>query len=465
MIKKTFLLSVALVLSVAASGQKFIADKVVAVVGSQSILYSEVVAQAAQMREEYKRQNFTSDRDPLAEALESLLEQKLLYNRSQIDSVGIEGYAGRIADMVTANTDAMIAEAGSIMALEARQRKPLYTIKDRMRREYEEYFASNEMRATIQRQVKMTPGEVDRFYRDFDHDSLPVIPEQYVYAQITKLPKSAEVARQRARERLLELRQRIINGERFDRLALIYSLDGGSAMRGGEMDPAPKESFVEPFAVAAGKLRPGQVSGVVETEYGFHIIQLIDKPAENLYHLRHILIRPTYTTDEQIETLDFLDSLAGVVRAGGITFERAAQLYSDDAASKMNGGVVTNQDMLLRFYGDSDPSKTRTRFAKDDLEPSDASHLVRMQPGEISRAFFGRDFRMNEMGKILRLNEIVPSHKANLTEDWLDIEAMALARKQTSHYQKWLSDKIDETYIRIDPMFSREDFLNKKWFK
>ena len=464
--KKLMLFFAALAVSSgAAFAQKFIADKVVAVVGSQPILYSEVVAQAAQMTEEYRRQNYTSDRDPMDEALEALLEQKLLYNQSQIDSIGIEGYAGRIADMVGANTDAMITEAGSIMALEARKRKPLYSIKEDLRREYEEYFAANEMRAHIQRQVKMTPGEVDRFYRDFDPDSLPVIPEQYVYAQITKFPKSAEAAKQRARERLLELRQRIINGERFDRLAVIYSLDGGSAMRGGEMEPAPKESFVEPFAIAAAKLRPGQVSGVVETEYGFHIIQLIDKPSEELYHLRHILLKPTYTTDEQLETLDFLDSLAGSIRAGAITFEHAAALYSDDAASKMNGGVVSNQEMLFRYYGDSDPSKTRTRFAKDDLEPSDASHLVRMREGEISRAFIGRDFRMNEMGKILRLNEIVPSHKANLSEDWLDIEQMALVRKQTAHYQKWLAGKIDETYVRIDPMFKRENFLNKRWFK
>jgi peptidyl-prolyl cis-trans isomerase SurA len=465
MTRKTIILCAVLALSQAAFAQKFIADKVVAVVGSQPILYSEVKAQAAQMTEEYRRQNYTSDRDPMDEALEALLEQKLLYSQSQIDSIDISGYAGRIAEMVRATTDGMIAEAGSIMALEAREHKPLYSIKEKMRNQYEEYFGANEMRSHVQRQVKMTPGEVDRFYRDIDHDSLPVIPEQYVYAQITKFPKSAEIARQRTRERLLELRQRIIEGERFDRLAVIYSLDGGSAMRGGEMDPAPKESFVEPFAVAAAKLRPGQVSGVVETEYGFHIIQLIDKPSENLYHLRHILLKPTYTTDEQIETLDFLDSLAGVIRAGGITFERAAQLHSDDAASKMNGGVVSNQDMLFRYYGDSDPAKTRTRFAKDDLEPSDASHLVRMSQGEISRAFMGRDFRMNEMGKILRLNEIVPSHTANLSEDWLDIEQMALARKQTAHYRKWLDSKIDEMYVRIDPMFKRENFANKRWFK
>ena len=448
-----------------ASAQKFVADKVVAVVGSSPVLYSEVAAQARDMKEQYKQQNITSDRDPMAEALETLLEQKLLYNQSLTDSVDISGYKSRIAEMVNANAEEQIQKAGSISALEAQKRQPLYAIKDEMRTELEEYFGASEMRNSIYRQVKITPGEVDRFYRNFDPDSLPIIPEQYVYAQITKFPKNAELAKQRARERLLELRQRIINGERFDRLAMMYSIDGGSAMRGGEMEPAPKESFVEEFANAAAKLKPGQVSGVVETEFGLHIIQLIDRPAENLLHLRHILLKPTYTESEQIESLNFLDSLAVVIRENRITFEAAALKYSDDAATKQNGGVVTNQEILFRYTGDSDPSKTRTRFAKDDLDPGDAARLVRMQLGEVSNAFMGRDFRMNELAKILRLNEIVAAHKANLADDYLDIEQMALTRKQTTHYREWLDGKIAQMYVRIDPMFKQEDFLNKRWFK
>lgn len=463
---KRLIFLAAAALSVGTAGaQKIVADKVVAVVGSSPILYSEVVTQARDMREQYRQQNFTSDREPMAEALESLLEQKLLYNQSLTDSVGIEGYASRIAQMVNASADEMIGKAGSIAALEAQKRMPLYSIKDDMKKELEEYFGANEMRNTIQRQVKVTPGEVDRFYRDFDSDSLPIIPEQYVYSQITRFPRNAELAKQRARERLLELRQRIIAGERFDRLAMMYSVDGGSAMRGGEMDPAPRESFVDEFATAAAKLKPGQVSGVVETEFGLHLIQLIDKPAENLMHLRHILLKPAFTDEEQIESLNFLDSLAGVIRDGGIPFERAALKYSDDAKTKQNGGVVTNQEMLYRYTGDSDPSKTRTRFAKDDLDPGDATRLVRMSLGEVSNAFMGRDFQMNELAKILKLDEIVAAHKANLSEDYLDIEQMALTRKQTSHYRRWLDGKIDQMYVRIDPMFKEKDFVNKKWFK
>ena len=445
--------------------QKLVADKVVAVVGNSPVLYSDVVKQAQQLTAEYRSQNYTSPRNAMDEALEALLEQKLLFNQAQIDSVEITRFFGGIADMVDRQVGQMIEQAGSMKALEEQKRKPLYSIKDDLRTEIEEYYYAVEMRQTIQRQVKVTPGEVDRFYRRIDKDSLPIIPEQYVYAQITKLPKSTELAKQRARERLLEMRQRIINGERFDRLAVMYSADPGSAMRGGEMDPAPKESFVEPFANALVKLKPGQVSGVVETEFGFHIIQLIDKPSEELYHMRHILIKPTYTTEELSGTLTVLDSVKVLINNGDIAFEQAALQNSDDEASRMNGGVVSNQQMLFRYTGNSDPSQTRTRFIKDNLDPDDYRRLSRLKVGEISETFIGADLLGNQMGKMLKLVEIVPAHRADLAQDYLDIEKMALDRKQEEHFQKWLNKKIDEMYVRIDPMFKKEDFENQRWFK
>jgi peptidyl-prolyl cis-trans isomerase SurA len=466
MIKKSILLVVAIVMTLSAGAQdKFIADKVVAVVGNSPILYSDVVKQAAQITEQYRAENYTSPRDAMSEALELLLEQKLLYNQSLIDSIGIERFEGGITDMVNSQIDDQIAKAGSIKALEDRERRPLYSIKESMRRDIEEYYGSVEMRNHVQGEIKITPGEVDRFYRKSDRDSLPIIPEQYVYAQITKKPKSTELAAQRARERLLGLRQRIIDGERFDRLAVMYSKDPPSAIRGGEMEPQSKESFVEPFANALAKLRPGQVSGVVETEYGFHIIQLIDKPADNLHHLRHILVKPTYTTEELMETVTFLDSLGGVIREGGITFAEAALKYSDDEASRMNGGVVSNQQLLYRYTGSADPSQTETRFIKDNLDPDDFRYLGRLKVGEISPAFIGTDFNQNEVGKILKLVEIVPAHKADLAQDYLRIEQMALGRKKEEYFHTWLNQKIEEMYVRIDPMFSSDDFLNKRWFK
>ncbi len=464
--RRTLITLAAVVVTATAFGQqKYIADKVVAVVGNSPVLYSDVVKQAEQLTAEYRSQSYTSPRDPMAEALEMLLQQKLLFNQAQIDSIEITRFMGGITDMVEGNVGKMVEEAGSMKALEEQKRKPLYAIKEDMKKDVEEYYYAVEMRQTIEGQVKITPGETDRFYRKIDKDSLPIIPEQYVYAQITKLPKSTELAKQRARERLLEMRQRIINGERFDRLAVMYSADPGTAMRGGEMDPAPKEQFVEPFANALVKLRPGQVSGVVETEFGFHIIQLIDKPSDNLYHMRHILIKPTYTAEELSGTLSVLDSIAGVIRNGDTTFEKAALQNSDDEASRMNGGIVSNQQMLFRYTGNSDPSQTKTRFIKDNLDPEDYRRLSRLKVGEISASFVGNDLLGNQMGKMLMLVEIVPSHKADLAQDYLDIEKMALQRKQQAHFQQWMNKKIDEMYVRIDPMFKKEDFENQRWFK
>ncbi len=470
MTRKKLILFAALACALPLAGQQpqpYIVDKVVAVVGGLPILYSDVVNQAQAISERNRANNYTSPREPLAEALEMQLEQKLLFQRAQIDSIGLENLAPNIAQAVDASVEEMIAEAGSIKALENEKGKPLYTIKEDMRVVMEEYYGSERMREWVVApdRVKITPGEVDRFYRRMDSDSLPIIPEQYVYAQITRLPQSVELAKQRTRERLLELRQRIIDGERFDRLAVTYSVDPGSYMRGGEYDPAPKEQWQPPFAEALSKLQPGQVSGVVETESGFHIIQLLDKPGDNLYHFRHILLKPSYTEEELKETRTFLDSLAGVIRKGDITFAQAAMQYSDDKASRMNGGIVSNQQILYRQFNSSDPKQTRTRFVRDALDPYDAQQLIRLREGEISPAFIGSDLNMDQTGKILRLVEIIPAHKANLAEDWLDVEQLALVRKQEAEYKKWLDAKIDEMYVRIDPMFSPNDFLNKRWFK
>jgi peptidyl-prolyl cis-trans isomerase SurA len=177
------------------------------------------------------------------------------------------------------------------------------------------------------------------------------------------------------------------------------------------------------------------------------------------------LLKPSYTDEELRQTRDFLDSLAGAIRSGGITFEAAALQYSDDKNSRMNGGVVSNQQLLYRYTGDSSPKSTRTRFVKDALEQNDAAQLIRLREGEISSAYIGRNLQMDEMAKVLKLVQVIPAHKANLVDDWLEIEEKALAQKQEQVFKQWLDARIDEMYVRIDPMFTRDDFQNKRWFK
>jgi len=445
----------------ALSQERFTADKVVAVVGSSSILYSDVEQAAKSIVQQRREEGYTSDRDPMAEALEALMLRKLLYNQAQVDSLTIN--TGDITESVQQNINQMIFSLGSIAALEAYYHQPIFDIRQTFQNRYEEQAYANQMRYAVQKNVKVTPGEVERFFRSLPQDSLPIVPEQYIYAHITKFPSSTVEAKQRVRERLLELRERIIDGAQFDMLARMYSLDPVSAIRGGEMELSPKESFVQPFADALTRLRPGQVSEVVETEYGFHIIQLLDN-SNNLYHLRHILLKPMFTQDELIATATTLDSIATVIRNGEMTFEEAAAKFSEDQYSRLNGGLANNNDLLV-LYNAFDPKLATTRFFREDLPVEDYRELSRLRVGEMSQAFFTQTYRGDQMAKIVKLVEIIPAHPASLKEDYLDLEELTLRHKQSQEFEKWLNQKIDAMYIRVAPEFHSADFENKRWIK
>ena len=440
--------------------QQVVADKVVAVVGNSAILYSEVVDFSKQVLQQRRERGYTSDRSAMSEALENLMLQKLLYNQALIDSVEIN--LDGVAESVDKQVDAMIADAGSIAALEAREGKPVFEIKADMRTMAEEGQYAQMMRMTIMNKVQITPGEVEKYYNSLRTDMLPIVPEQYVYAQITKLPSSTTLVKQRTREKLLEMRERILGGARFDMLARMYSQDPGSALQGGEMDFMSAESFEKPFGEALTKLQPGQVSGVVETVYGFHIIQLMEKKG-NLYKSRHILLRPTFTDSELAEDLAKLDSLATEIKEGHISFEEAARLHSDDKYSKQNGGLVTNHEML-EMYGANDTSYSRTAFYKEELG-ADYTYMRSLKPGDISTPFQSADMRGNTLTKIIKLIEIIPSHTASLANDYLQIEEIALQNKQQREFEEWLDKKIATMYVKIDSSMDTSEFENKAWIK
>lgn len=467
MLKKG-MLAVALALLIAGVGaqtRQVMLDKVVAVVGSSSILYSDVDEYARQLVEQRRMEGYTSDRDPRNEALEALLTQKLLYNQAQIDSVTINN--GDIMSRVEEQVQQMVDMEGSIPALEAKHHMPIFNIREIMRQRYEEQAYAQAMQNEVVNKVTVIPGEVERFYKSISRDSLPTIADQYVYAQITKFPKSMTAAKQRTRERLLDMRERVITGNaKFDNLARMYSQDG-TAMRGGEMDPTPLAGLDPSFAAALEEMKPGQISEVVESQYGFHIIQLLDKRGQ-LYHFRHILLRPVYTSEELNESLNLLDSIADLIHKDSITFEKAALQYSDDAASKMNGGIVSNHDILERMNA-FDPKLTVTKFLKEDFgrfkSLDDYNALRMLKPGEVSDAFLTEDMLGNQMAKIVKLVEVIPTHTASLNEDYLRLEEMALQNKQERVFKEWLSKKIDAMYVYISPEFRSGEFENKHWLK
>jgi peptidyl-prolyl cis-trans isomerase SurA len=347
---------------------------------------------------------------------------------------------------------------------------PIYTYRELLRKRYEEQAYAQAMRNDVVSRVTVVPGEVERFYKHVDKDSLPVIGEQYVYAHITKFPSSLKDAQQRTKERLLDMRERVITGQtKFSVLARMYSLDG-SAMYGGEMEPMPASYFVRPFAEALEKLKPGQISEIVETEFGFHIIELIEKK-NDLYRCRHILLRPTFTREELMEPANLLDSIANLIRLDSISFDKAALQFSDDATSKHNGGIVSNSDILERMGVYDGARMTATRFLKEDFSAQggksldDYAALMRLKVGEVSNSFQTTDIMGNEMSKIVKLVEIIPAHTASLEEDYIRLEEMALQQKQEKIYKEWLNDKIMSMYVYIDPAYRTETFENKNWIK
>lgn len=443
-------------------------DKVVAVVGGSAILHSEILEYAEALTAQRRQMGYTSDRDIINESLEALMEQKLLYNQALIDSIEVNN--SEIVTRIENYVQSLIAEEGGIAQLEAKEHMPIYTYREMLRQRYEEQAYAQAMKQSIVGKVVVVPGEVERFYNSVDKDSLPVIGEQYVYAHITKFPTSLKEAQQRTKERLLDMRERVITGKtKFSVLARMYSLDG-SAMYGGEMEPMPSSYYVRPFAEALEKLKPGQISEIVETEFGFHIIELIEKKGD-VYRCRHILLRPTFTRDELMEPANQLDSIANLIRRDSISFESAALQFSDDATSKHNGGIVSNSDILARMGVYDGARMTATRFLKEDFSAQggksldDYAALMRLKEGEISNSFQTTDLMGNQMSKIVKLVEIIPAHVASLSDDYIRLEEMALQQKQEKIYRTWLDDKIKSMYVYIDPAYRSDEFENKNWIK
>lgn len=473
MLKKkvlAILATLALVLSagvLTAQKRQVVLDRVVAVVGGSAILYSEVADYAQMLVQQRRQQGYTSDRDPMNEGLEALMSQKLLYSQALIDSVDA---SGDINSYVEDQLQSMIAEAGSIAELEARENMAIFNFREILRQQVTEQEYARSMQQHVVADVKVTPGEVELYFNNLTNEELPIVPEQYVYAQIVRFPTSQEAAKRRTRERLLEMRERIISGKSdMGILARTYSVDPGSAMRGGEYAPGPLSSLTPPFADALEKLKPGQISEVVETDYGFHIIELMEEPKNGMYRYRHILLRPTYTADELNEPVVYLDSLAKVIRADSITFEKAALEHSEDALTKMNGGLVSNHDLLMSSASMANVKYTTTKFRREDFgngkSLQDYSALIRLKEGEVSDAYMSEDLRGNELSKIVKLLQVIPTHSASLVDDYSTIEEMALTKKQEDVFDEWMREKIDGLYVYISPEFRDGEFEYPNWVK
>ncbi len=428
------------------AAQDGLIDKVMAVVGREMILYSDVEAEVMMMR----IQGVVSDKNIKCEVFENLLLQKLLLAQARIDSLKAD--EGMVDEQIERRIRHFLTQLGGEKATEEYFKKPMFKLRQDMREQVREQILTQLMQQKLMKDLPVSPADVDRFYKRAPKDSLPVIPDQYVIRQIVINPPAVD-AKFEVKERLLSLRERILNGEKFSTLAILYSEDPGSAKRGGELGLMAAQDFLPEFADAAMALKPGQVSQIVETEYGFHIIQLINKEGNDMFNARHILLKPKYDSEKRQVSFNKLDSIADLVRKDSLTFSKAALYYSQDVKTNLNGGLVVNEQSMS------------SRFEKDQLDPAAYNVLRNMKPGEISAPFESADRKGNTQYKIIKLESLIPSHTANLEDDYNIIQSMTKQERQSANFEDWIARKQAYTYVRIDPMYGNCDFKYKGWIK
>jgi len=347
----------------------------------------------------------------------------------------------------------MLTRAGGEDELAGYLGKPLYKLRQEWRTQIEEQTLAQQEQQEIARNIPdLTPYDVKQYLDTVDVAALPVVPIKYQMSQICIYP-DREAAAIAVKERLLSIRERIINGERFATLARLYSEDPGSARKGGELGMASKSIFWPAFSDAAMALKPGVISQIVETPDGFHIIEVLEKKGD-MFNARHILIKPSYTLEDQEKGFHQLDSIRTAILDSTITFETAARFYSQDAATRTNGGQM------------ADPNTGSAYFEIDQLKPQDYAAIQDLKIGEISEPIAsldneGRDG--NLVYKIVRLDKIVPAHTASFESDYTELLSLVQNSKTVEAIDKFLDEKINSSYIIIDPLFGDCEFSRQGW--
>jgi peptidyl-prolyl cis-trans isomerase SurA len=421
-------------------------DKTVAIVGNEMVSLADIEAQVQMMR----AQGLSSDRSVRCEVLEQMLESKLFLMQARIDSLTVN--SDMVENQLSSRIDEVRTMLGGDENVEEYFHKPLYRLRDEWRQQFEDQSLTQEEQSNIVASVpEITPYDVREFLDTADVSTLPVVPMKYQMSQICIYP-DRESAALAVKERLLSIRERILNGERFATLARLYSEDG-SSRRGGELGMAPKSIYWPQFSDAAMALKPGNISQIVETPDGFHIIEVLEKKGDS-FNARHILLRPQYTQEDRDKAFKTLDSLRTEIQNKAVTFELAARFYSEDPATRTNGGQM------------SDPSTGSSYFEVDQIKPQDYAAVRDLQVGEISEPIEsldneGRDG--NLVYKIIRLDNILPAHTATFEHDFTDIADQVMYQKQMAVINAFIEDKLSTTYIMIDPMFKDCEFNRSGW--
>ena len=425
-----------------------IIDEVIWVVGDEAILRSEV--EEERIRAQYEGQQIPGD--PYCYLPEQMAISKLFLHQAELDSV--EANESSVSHQVDMRIDYYISQIGSKEKMEEYFRKTSSEIREELMNTVRNQMIIQQMQNKLTENIKPTPAEIRRFYSTLPADSIPVIPAQVEVQVISFEPAVPPEEVERIKAKLREFTERVTSGKAdFSMLARLYSEDTESAKRGGELGFVGKGQLVSEFADVAFNLNdPKRVSRIVQTEYGYHIIQLIEKKGDRI-NCRHILLRPRISASDKVRSLEKLDSIrALIVDSASMTFEQAVIKFSQDKNTALNAGLMTNMNT-----GSS-------KFEFQDLPPEVAKQIYTMEVGQVSKPFIMMDQMKNrEVCAIVKLKSKTDVHKANLTDDFQVIKSLLEQKLSSEFIHDWILKKQKETYIFIDEKWRGCDFRYPGW--
>ena len=438
------------VISSIASAQKYpdgIVDKTIAVVGNEMICISDL-EEEVQMMQAY---GMGSDKNARCEILEQMMVAKLFLMQARLDSLTINN--DMVEGELRSRIDNVKTSLGGEEAVEEYFGKPIYKLRQEWREALQDQSLTQQMQSKISSDIpELTPHDVKTYADSVSVDDLPIVPVKYQLSQICVYP-DREAANLAVKERLLAIRERIINGEKFSTLARLYSQDPGSSRKGGELGMASKSIFWPAFADAAMALKVGVVSQIVETPDGFHIIEVLEKKGD-MFNARHILMKPEYTSVDREKGFNMLDSLRTELINEAVTFDLAARFYSEDPATRTNGGQM------------SDPNTGSSYFEIDQLKPQDYAAIKNLEVGQISTPIESLDNEGrggNLVYKIIKVDKVIPAHTATFQNDYDLLLQQARNVLSKEAVDKFIDSKIKTTYIIIDPLFKDCTFERDGW--
>ncbi len=425
--------------------QEIIVDQVVAVVGGNAIDRSDIESQYLQARAQGVRDNGTMH----CRIFEDMLKQKLLLHQSRLDSIQVSD--AQVEQQLNQRLDYFIRQIGSKEKLEEYFKKSIFEIKDDFRDMIREQVATQKMQGAITEGVNITPSEVNSYLKNLTRDSIPQIDTQVEIAQILIYPKYSDEAIFAVKEKLLGLRKRIIDGEKFSTLAILYSEDPGSSAKGGEIGFLSKGELDPEYAKAALSLKIGATSSIIESSFGYHIIQLIDRQ-EDRVNTRHILVKPKVNREAMAWANSRIDSLVHVIKTDSLSFDKAALYFSGDKDTRMNGGLVINQ------------ANASSKFKLDEFQQTDYLMIKDLKPGELSSAYETLDDKGKPVYKVIKLISKSAPHRANLVEDYQFLTEKALEEKKKKVVEDWYVEKRKKTFSQINSDFKDCSFYTQ-WVK